>query len=211
MDFIPQGELEFSVFAATFVGAAVNRAALLGIPQAAVSSLQTKLAAYTTAQTAAEQPNAGKLDRDNRGAKRDALTAEIRHVKNAWIDGNPSGEATNEIRQEFGLPPRDDTRTKTGVPSEVVEFTLRHGDFLQVIVVHGARPANYNGALALYQVGGPEPAPEDLRESRLLTKPHETLTFTSAQKGQTLWIALCWQNDEGDRGPLSPVQSIVIG
>jgi hypothetical protein len=50
-----------------------------------------------------------------------------------------------------------------------------------------------------------------MRESRLLTKPHEILTFTNAQKGQTLWIALCWQNDEGDRGPISPVQSIVIG
>jgi hypothetical protein len=170
MDFIPQGELEYSAFAADFVAAAVNRAALLGIPQAAVSSLQTKLAAYTTAHTAAEQPNAGKIDRENRTEKREVLTAEIRHVKNAWIDGNPSGEVINAIRLEFGLPPRDDTRTKTGVPTEVVEFTLRHGDFLQVVVIHGARPANYNGALALFQVGGPEPNPEGICGSRAFSR-----------------------------------------
>jgi hypothetical protein len=38
----------------------------------------------------------------------------------------------------------------------------------------------------------------------------ETLIFEDTQLGQTLCIALCWENEKGRLGPPSPIQSHVI-
>ncbi|GAB6393473.1 MAG: hypothetical protein MdMp014T_2846 [Treponematales bacterium] len=212
-DFLPRREADFSVFATTFTAATVANATALGIPAALVTSLQGKLTAYTAAYNAAEDPNAGKIDREDRDEKREALTADIRKVKNAYIDPDPSGAATAEIRLAFGLPLRDETPTDEPDPTEEVAFSLKHGEYGQIQVIHGARPENYNGAVALYKTvppGGPVPTVADLLDSRLLTRPHELLQFTEAQIGHTLYITLVWQNTKGRRGPAGPVQNIVI-
>ncbi|GAB6391328.1 MAG: hypothetical protein MdMp014T_0701 [Treponematales bacterium] len=212
-DFVPQKGALYVSFATAFVGSAQVYRAALGIPQALAEALQAELAAYAAAHNACEAPNAGKLDREDRAEKRAALTADIRRTKNGWIDPNPSGAVTQEIRLAFGLRPRDGTRTKARVPVEEVRFSLRHGDYGQVVVARGARPANCNGALALFKVvppGGPVPALEELVESRLLTMTHETLQFAGAQTSHTLYVTLVWQNSRGKRGPAAPVQKIVI-
>ena len=74
-----------------------------------------------------------------------------------------------------------------------------------------SRPPRYNGAVAFYKVGGPVPAThKELTSSKLLTRPRETLTFEDTQLGQTLYIALCWENEKGALGPPSPIQERVI-
>jgi len=213
LDFIPRGESEFFAFATTFVGAAATYAETLGIPSAMVASLQAKLAVYKTAYEASESANAGRLDRRDRKVKRKALTDDIRKTKNAWIDPNPSGAVTPEIRGAFGLPEPDESRTDEPDPTEEVEFSLRHGEYGQVVIVHGARPENYNGALALYKVvppGAPAPVLAELLNSRLLTKTHEIMEFPDTEIGHTLYITLVWQNSKGRRGPAAQVRNIVI-
>jgi len=212
-DFLPRREADFLNFATAFTAATVANATALGIPSALVSSLQGKLTAYTAAYNTCESPNAGKIDREDREEKREALTADIRKVKNAYIDPDPSGAVTPEIRLEFGLPLTDDTPTDEPDPTEIVAFSLKHGEYGQIQVIHGARPENYNGAVAFYKTvppGGPVPTVADLLDSRLLTRPHELLQFTEAQIGHTLYITLVWQNAKGRRGPAGPLQSIII-
>jgi hypothetical protein len=78
-------------------------------------------------------------------------------------------------------------------------------------VKHPARPPRYNGAVAFYKVGGPVPEThKELTQSKLLTRPRETLAFEDTQLGQTLYIALCWENEKGRLGPPSPIQARVI-
>jgi hypothetical protein len=97
------------------------------------------------------------------------------------------------------------------MPTEVVPFELAGGEYLQVVVTHPAKPAGYNGAVALYKVGGEAPADYTaLTKSKLLTRPREILTFEDAQLGQTLYITLRWQNQKGDLGPVAPIRQRVI-
>ncbi|MHB9291760.1 hypothetical protein Holit_00843 [Hollandina sp. SP2] len=204
-------EADFLNFATTFNAGITAHATVLGIPAALVSANTDKLAAYTAAYHTAAAPNAGKLDREDRKEKREGLTQNVRKIKKAYLDADPLDAVTREILLDCGLHAKDTTRTDVPDPTEVVPFTLENGKYLQVIVKHPARPDRYNGAVARYKVGGSAPAThKELTESKLLTRPREILGFEDTQLGQTLYIALYWQNEKGRLGPPSPIQSHVI-
>jgi hypothetical protein len=210
-DVFSTGEAEFLSFATTFNSGTITHATLLGIPAALVTANAAKLSAYVIAYHAAEAPNAGKIDREDRKEKREALTQNMRKIKKACLDADPLGVVTPEILMDFGLQPKDRIRTDVPDPTEIVPFTLESGEYLQVVVKHPACPPRYNGAVAFYKVGGPAPETrKELASSKLLTRPNETLFFEDTQLGQTLYIALCWENEKGRLGPPSPIQSHVI-
>ena len=210
-DIFSSGEAEYLTFATTFNAGVIAHADELGIPAALAADNTAKLTAYTAAYHTAEAPNAGKIDREDRKEKREALTGNMRKIKKAYIDADPLDKVTPEIIMDFGLPPKDTTRTDVAGPAEIVPFTLESGEYLQVVVKHPARPKGYNGAVARYKAGGSAPAGhKELTESKLLTRPREILTFEDADLGQTLYIALYWQNEKGVLGPPSPIQSHVI-
>jgi hypothetical protein len=63
-------------------------------------------------------------------------------------------------------------------PTEIVAFTPENAGCLQIMVKRPPRPPWYNGAAARCKVGGPPPANHrELTESKLLTRPHEIITF----------------------------------
>jgi hypothetical protein len=210
-DFVPDQEEKFRAFVIVFCAAVVTHAAALGIPAALVTEITAKLAAYLAAADVCEQPNAGKVDRETRKLARTALTVDIRKVKNAYIDADPLGAVTNDIRMDFGLEPKDDIRTDVPAPTEVVPFELESGEYLQIVVKHPAKPKGYNGAVARYTVSVETPPDHTfLTMSKLLTRPRELLTFEESQLGQTLHISMQWQNLKGELGPWAPIQSKVI-
>ncbi|MDR3130982.1 MAG: hypothetical protein LBU18_05490 [Treponema sp.] len=210
-DFIPIAEAEFLAFANKFKRGLDDYGALLGVPALLQTDFNAKLAAYTAAYHTARAPNAGKIDREDRREKSEALKKVIRKIKNAYIDPDPLDAVTPEILMAFGLRVKDTSRTGVPDPAEVVPFTLENGEYLQVIVRHPARPPRYNGAVAFYKVGGPAPEThKELTLSRLLTRTRELLTFDDSQLGKTLYIALYWENEKGRLGPPSPIQSHVI-
>ena len=198
-DVFSSGEAEYLTFATTFNAGVIARVDELGIPAALAADNTAKLTAYTAAYHAAEALNAGKIDREDRKEKREALTGNMRKIKKTYIDADPLDKVTPEIIMDFGLPPKDTTpkditRTDVAGPAEIVPFTLESGEYLQVVVKHPARPKGYkgyNGAVARYKAGGSAPAGhKELTESKLLTRPREILTFEDADLGQTLYIAL---------------------
>jgi hypothetical protein len=210
-DFVPAAEAKFLSFAAAFNGGINAHGTPLGISPAFRFENTEKLAAYTAAYHAAAAPNAGKLDREDRKEKRAALTKTIRKIKKAYLDADPLGAVTPEILLDFGLSPKDPNRTGVPSPAGVVPFTLEGGGCLQIIVKHPACPPRYNGAVARYKVGGSPPAThKELTGFTLLTRIREVLTFEDADLGETLYIALYWQNGKGRLGPPSPIQSRVI-
>jgi hypothetical protein len=90
-------------------------------------------------------------------------------------------------------------------------FTLESGGYLQITVSHPAKPAGYNGAVLFYRVSAePITSHEELTSSKLLTRVKETLVFKDSDRLKTLYVAICWENEKGELGPLSPIQSIVI-
>jgi hypothetical protein len=209
--FMPFAEEKFSDFAEVFTETTENLAATLGILTDTVTNIKALLTAYKAAYTACESPNAGPIDRENRREKRAALEAAIRRIKNAYIDGDPKGVVTNEIRMQFGLKPKDTIHTPIEPPSEIPAFTLESGGYLQATVTHPARPASYNGAVLFYRISDePVTSHEELTSSKLLTRVKETLVFKDTDRLKTLSAALCWENEKGQLGPVSPIQSLII-
>ncbi|MDR1127416.1 MAG: hypothetical protein LBL06_04725 [Treponema sp.] len=209
--FMPLAENKFSDFANVFVEATEAFAALLGISAEKVTKVKALLTKYQTAYTACESPNAGPIDREDRRENRYALEGEIRRIKNAYIDGDPNGMVTNEVRMQFGLPPRDKSHTPIEPPRETPAFSLVSGGYLQITVIHPAKPINYNGAVLFYCISDePLTSHEELTSSKLLTRMKETLAFKDTERLKTLSAALCWQNGKGQLGPMSPIQSIII-
>jgi hypothetical protein len=211
MGFMPFGERNFSDFAEVFTETTEDLAATLGIPADTATNIKALLTAYKAAYTACESPNAGPIDREDRKEKRAALEAAIRRTKNAYIDGDPKGVVTNEIRMKFGLKPKDTTHTPIEPPREIPTFTLESGGYLQATVTHPAKPLSYNGAVLFYRVSEePVTSHEELTSSKLLTRVKETLIFKDTERLKTLSAALCWENEKGELGPVSPIQTLVI-
>jgi hypothetical protein len=211
MSFMPFGEKGFSDFAEVFAETTEDIATVLGIPADAATNVKALCTAYQAAYTACEAPNAGPIDREDRKEKRSALEAAIRRIKNAYIDGDPKGVVTNEVRMKFGLPPKDVIHTPVEPPSEIPAFSLESGGYLQVTVTHPAKPTNYNGAVLFYRVSEePVTSHEELTSSKLLTRVKETLVFKDVERLKTLSAALCWENEKGQLGPVSPIQVLTI-
>jgi hypothetical protein len=208
---IPTAEGAFKKFAEVYAKAAEDLADTLGIPADLVTKQKTQLLIYLEAFTACEQPNAGKVDREDRKEKRTALEHTIRKIKNVYIDGDPKDVVTNETRLRFGLPPRDIIHTPVEPPHEIPTFTMESGGYLQVVIQHPARPNGYSGAVMFYKVvDEPVTSHKELTASKLLTRIKETLAFEDGERLKTLYAALCWQNEKGELGPPSPIQSLVI-
>ncbi|MDR2150418.1 MAG: hypothetical protein LBO67_06315, partial [Spirochaetaceae bacterium] len=140
---------------------------------------------------------------------RDAAKEGMRDFANSSVRYNK--RVDDETKERLLNGKRDPTRTDVPDPTEIVAFTLENAGYLQIMVKHPPRPPRYNGAVARYKVGGSPPANhKELTESKLLTRPHEIITFDDEALGQTLYIALYWQNEKGRLGPPSPIQSHVI-
>jgi hypothetical protein len=208
---MPNVERKFSEFADNFVEATEELATTLGIPAEAVTEQKTQHTAYIAAFNACKSPNAEPIDHEERREKRNALELVIRKLKNAYIDGDPKGVVTNEIRMRFGLPPKDTTHTPVNPPTETPSFNMDLGGYLNIVVRHSSRPNNYSGAVLFYRVSDePVTSHKDLTTSKLLTRIKEMLVFEDAERLKTLYAALCWQNEKGQLGPPSPIQSIII-
>jgi hypothetical protein len=211
MGFMPFAENKFSDFVDVFTETTEDLAAVLGIPADTAANVKALLAAYKAAYTACKSPNAGTIDREECREKRAALESAIRRIKNAYIDGDPKEVVTNEVWMKFGLPPKDVIHTPVEPPREIPAFTLESGGYLQVTVTHPAKPTSYNGAVLFYRVSEePITSHEELTLSKLLTCVKETLVFKDVDRLKTLSAALCWENEKGQLGPVSPIQSIVI-
>jgi hypothetical protein len=133
-----------------------------------------------------------------------------------YIDNNDA--ITIPIRDELGLIIKDTTRTPVPVPSTYPEFFVKVKD-IRMLEVHfkdkgsanKARPYGYSGAVVYYGVSDAAPVEaEDLPHSLLATKTPYTLTFTEAERGKRVYIALVWQNEKGQKGPFSQVEEAFI-
>jgi hypothetical protein len=210
-NFIPPGIAEFTKLAEVFMRAVEELAAMLGIPADKVTNIKTLWTAYMAAVEVCKSPNAGRVDREDRKEKRKALELMIRNIKNAYINGDPNGLVTNEIRVRFGLPPRNAVRIPVDTPHEIPPFTMETGGYLQVVIRHPAKPPRYIGAVLFYKVSAePVTSHKELSSSKLLTRLKEVLVFEDADRLKTLYAALCWQNQKGELGPPSPIQPLVI-
>jgi hypothetical protein len=125
---------------------------------------------------------------------------------------------TSADRINMGIPVHDDIRTSHGVPTELVEFFFKLKGIRSIEVhfkvlgaANKAKPYMYDGAVIIWDVLDKPPAqPDDLNRHTLASRTPHTLSFKETERGKTVYVALCWQNEKAQLGPWSEIQSAVI-
>jgi hypothetical protein len=110
------------------------------------------------------------------------------------------------------------TRTPILVLNEVPLLSIRLGDFRQLMFECRVKstkkrciPYGHNGVLLLWKVGGAVPTTyTELDKSELHSVTRFDLWFKSEDSGKQAYFAACWENERGQRGPVSKIQSAPI-
>ncbi|MDR2731339.1 MAG: hypothetical protein LBB81_10650 [Treponema sp.] len=214
-DFIPRRESELTAWADNFVTWVGEYAGDLDIPAAEINKLKIAVNFFKSTLEQARSPDRTPvIIATKNGAKRD-MVAKIRAMVRFRLQ-NPA--VTDAMRIQLGLRARDTIMTAIPVPTTRPEFSFRVRDLRRVQVRFQdqgsdtrARPYGTNGAVISYDIlDGPPADPGHLTRTTLATRTPYTLEFTEEERGRTLYAALQWQNEKGERGPWSEIQSAVI-
>jgi hypothetical protein len=74
-----------------------------------------------------------------------------------------------------------------------------------------AKPYGTNGAVIAYAVlNAPPTNPDALTHTVLATRTPHILEFTEEERGKTVYVTICWQNEKGQRGPWSEIESAIV-
>ena len=125
---------------------------------------------------------------------------------------------TDGDRINMGLPNRDKIRTQHVEVHETVEFEIKLRNIRELLVdfrvkgaVNKAKPRNYDGAVFVWDVlDAPPQSPDDLSKHLIASRTPKEIEFDERQRGKTVYIAAAWQNERGNRGHWSEIQSAII-
>jgi hypothetical protein len=214
-DIIPRRESELITWADNFATWVGEYAGDLDIPAAEVNKLKIAVNFFkSTHEQAAGPDRTPVIITTKNEAKRDMI-AKIRAMVRFRLQ-NPA--VTDAMRVQLGLRVPDSVRTEHTVVNELVEFELGLRGIREIVVNfwikgadHRAKPAGYDGAVLVWDTpDAPPERPADLGEHTMASRTPHIIEFDDTRRGKTAYIALCWQNERGIRGPWSEVQSAVV-
>jgi hypothetical protein len=214
-DYIPKKDSELVPWSANFTEKVVENAAAWEIPANEVVDLQTDNDAFATLQKKADSPSKTAVIVAEKNAARDTLVTKIRSLANFRLK-NPV--ITDAERVALGLHVRDTTPSTIPVPTTRPEIDIDVVDFRRLkVLFHDmgsdskAKPYGVIGAVIVYAVLDAPPADiSALSRSVLATRTPHTLEFTEEERAKTVYIATCWQNEKGERGPFSEIESAIV-
>jgi hypothetical protein len=125
---------------------------------------------------------------------------------------------TDAARVALGLNVRNKTKTTIPVPSKspksrisILDSRMLSVEFKDQDSVGKGKPYGINGAVISYAVlETPPTGPEQLLHSVLATRTPHTLEFAAEDRGKTVYVALRWQNEKGQTGPWSNIETAIV-
>jgi len=214
-DYIPQNAAQFNAFFLNLMSYVGNKMSLwANIPQDRFTELMTARSAFQTAYQATQGSHspAQTLARNEAQA---AATRVIRAFVNQFLRFPP---VTNVDRLEMGIPNHDTIRTDHTVVTEMVDFVIHLSTIRELMVdfwiqgeEHRAKPSGYDGAVIIWGLRDTPPEhPDELPHHTMASRTPYALLFEEPERGQTVQIALAWQNERGILGRWSEYKSAVI-
>jgi hypothetical protein len=178
--------------------------------------VEAQIAIYESAYRRAEDPNRGKADVFAKNQARDTLKRTVRVFVKAWLAYNPV--ISDEDRDRMGLPVHKTTRTPAPVATTFPTFVVNSGTIRRLIIDFfdpesrsKGKPFGQHGAGIKWGILEAPPASlTELTNSGFDTHTPFTLEFDENQRGKTVYIALCWENTRGQKGPWSEIVSAII-
>jgi hypothetical protein len=140
-----------------------------------------------------------------------------RQLYNGYLRNGPL--VTDEDLISMGLPKRPSGgRTPTPAPTTVVEATVDTSVPAIISVNYHdkdkkgtAKPKGVHGVEIAWEILGAPPTDwSELTHSAFDTRTPAQLVFSGEQRGKTLYFALRWENNKGDKGPWSVIYNAII-
>lgn len=214
-DYIPEKDSELVPWSANFTTLVAANATAWDIPAAEVTDLQNATDSFAALQKQADSPARNAIIVAEKNVARKTLEAKIRALAGFRLK-NPI--ITNAERIALGLHVRDTTQTTIPAPTSRPELDIDVVDFRRLKVVfhdqgsdRKAKPYGVNGAVIAYAVLDAPPADvAALIRSVLATRTPHVLEFTEEERGKTVYVAICWQNERGQKGPWSEIESAIV-
>ncbi|MDR3262641.1 MAG: hypothetical protein LBT78_12535 [Tannerella sp.] len=214
-DYIPRKDAEVVAWSANFATQVADNGSAWSISEQEVSDLQTAVTAFAALYAQANSPAKSPIIVAEKCAARTVLVGHIRALVNFRLK-NPV--ITDAQRIATGIPVHDTVRSTIPVPVsrpnidiDVLDVRRLKVHFQNMGSAGKAKPRGVNGAIIVYAVLDlPPSSPAALTRSVLATRTPHTLEFTEQERGRTVYVAICWQNGKGERGPLSEIESAVV-
>ncbi|MDR1129541.1 MAG: hypothetical protein LBK96_00985 [Prevotellaceae bacterium] len=214
-DYIPKKDSELVSWGANFNSKVAAGASRWGIPSNEVTNLQTAYDAFVVLQRKADSPDSTTVIVAEKNAARDKYVELVRAMAGFRLK-NPI--ITDAERLDMGLHVYDNTKTTVDVPKtrpelfiEVVDFRRLKVSFQDQGSKSKAKPYGVDGAVIVCAVLDTPPADHSaLTRSVLATRTPHILEFTEEERGKTVYIAICWQNEKGQMGPWSEIISAIV-
>jgi hypothetical protein len=214
-DYIPQKDAELAAWSANFTTQIANNLGAWDIPEQEVMDLQTASASFAMLHAQADSPAKTKIIVEEKNAARKVLVGLIRGLVSFRLK-NPV--ITGAQRIAMGLHLRDTTYSKVPPPVSRPELDIDVFDVRRLKIhfhdmnsTSKAKPYGTNGAVIAYAVLDTPPAsPDELTRDLLATRTPHILEFTEQERGRTVYVAICWQNEKGEKGPYSEIESAIV-
>jgi hypothetical protein len=214
-DYIPPKDADLVAWSANFTSQVETNARTWEIPPDEVVGLRVANDAFAELQKKADSPAKNSIIVAEKKTARKELIAKIRALVGFRLK-NPI--ITNAERIALGLRVHDTTPSPIPVPKNRPELSISVIDFRRLKVTFhdkdsssNAIPYGFNGAVIIYAVLDAPPADHNaLTRSVLATRTTYTLEFTEEERGKTVYIAICWQNEKGEKGPFSEIESAIV-
>ncbi|MDR1836378.1 MAG: hypothetical protein LBQ89_01840 [Treponema sp.] len=214
-DFIPRPDALFDAFYLRITDYVIDNAVRWGhIQQGDVDVLELEYDVWRRAYEPTLRPHTPVEMREK---NRIRLISEraLRHFINRFLRFEPVSDMD---RDAMAIPNRDLIRTPHIDVTEVVEFELRLRNIREVLVnfwikgeVHHAKPEGYDGAVIIWDVlDSPPSRPDDLTLHTMASRTPHVIEFDETERGRTVYIAASWQNERGNIGQWSEIQSAII-
>jgi hypothetical protein len=214
-DFFPKREAELVDWLKNFSQVITENVTAWAIPADVASGLATKVTAYETAFLAATGENGTKALVIEKNEKRDALKAEVRTIKNKFIDYNDA--VTDPNREKLGLPLRDKIPTPRPRPTSRPQLEVRPTNNRQHTVTalnqegKKTKPADAHGVSFASAILNHPPVNADaIGHSFFRMKTSEVFDYNEEDRGKKVYYAACYENAKGETGPWSDIVEAIV-
>jgi hypothetical protein len=217
-DYIPAGDAEFLAWAKNFYTVCNENKTAWNLPIGPLGDLDTAIANFEGLYNKCQTDQRTKADTQYKND----LCKEAKKVCRAFAQEflMHNSLITNYDLVRLGLHVRDPNKTPIGVPTKAPRISLERTKASRQLIVRvvdsetekEAVPYGYNGAVIFYGTFDTPPAAgEDLPKSVLATTAIFLLDdFTAEDEGKRAYIAAQWENERGERGPWSDMQSMIV-
>ncbi|MDR0637090.1 MAG: hypothetical protein LBF87_08430 [Treponema sp.] len=216
--FMGSSEAAFLVWSENFNTNCASTGATYGLSQDENTALSTATGVFKSAYELCQTPARSKLNTIAKNKAKAALrTLERSYV--ARLQAHPA--MTDEVRELYGIPIHDRTRTPQSDPTDHVDFTIEV-DAAAHIVRCPYRIENsshrgkgkYHGVEVRYilrTISEAAPVnPDEFIHSEVNTASPWKHTFQGEDAGKRAYFIMRWENGIGGKGPWSGIQSVVI-